>query len=155
MKNTWCYKQPAYRPKPSASIRTHAHAHTAVQVQSDNDLWVEHSYQNKEGQDNYYYCSMLTGKSQKIQPPTGAAVTVYQEEIAVDPTLRCRLPGPLSMQEIREMPHPTPSLYGASRRGGIRTLVALARIFSTRRSSSIDIPTRRSSFDSVSSFSRV
>jgi hypothetical protein len=89
------YKLPAYRPKPSGSILMHwEHA-----IKSDNDLWVEHYYKNKHGQDIYYYCSVLTSKCQLFQPPTGFATIVYQEGIAADPTLHCRVPGPLPKEE--------------------------------------------------------
>jgi hypothetical protein len=147
MRNT-CYQQPAYRPKPSESIRKHA-----VLIRSDNDLWVEHSYRNESGQDICYYRSVRTpGKSQRLEPPTGAATIVYQQDIAADPTLRCHLPGPLSMRELREVPESTPILHGTSRRGA-RTLFG-RKFFSRRQEWSIEIPTLRSSFDSVSSFSR-
>ena len=100
-------KLPVYRPKRSGSVRKQwEHA-----VQSDNDLWVEHSYKNKHGHDIYYYCSMLTSKRQLLEPPTGAATIVYQEDIAADPTLRYRVPGPLPMEQLRGIPRPRPSLH--------------------------------------------
>jgi hypothetical protein len=129
-------KQTSHRPKASGSVLKHwEHA-----VQSDNDLWVEHSYKNKRGRAIYYYCSMLTGKCQLLEPPTGAATVVYQEEITADPTLRCRVPGPLPMEQLRVISRPIPSLHleadaknaasdGTSRRGA-RTLIG--RLFSTR-----------------------
>jgi hypothetical protein len=118
-------KLPASRPKSGGRILKH----WKHDVQSDDDLWVEYSYKNKHGQDIYYYCSMLTGKSQLLEPPTGAATIVYQEDIAADLTLRCRVPGPLAIEQLREVPRPRPSLHleagvkrnvasdGTSRRG--------------------------------------
>jgi hypothetical protein len=101
------YKLPVYRPKRSGSVLKHwEHA-----VPSDNDLWVEHSYKNKHGQDIYYYFSMLTGKRQLLEPLTGAATIVYQEEIAADPTLRYRVPGPLLMEQLRGIRRHRPSLH--------------------------------------------
>jgi hypothetical protein len=134
------YKLPAYRPKPRGSIQKHwEHA-----VQSDNDLWVEHSYKSKQGQDIYYYCSTRTSKCQLLEPPTGATTIVYQEEIVADPTLRCRVPGPLPMEQLRGIPRSKPSLHleadakrnaasdGTSRHGA-RTLMGWR--ISTQRSS--------------------
>lgn len=136
MQQTRC-KLPSNRPKPSGS----ALKHWEYAVQSDNDLWVEHSYKNKHGQDISYYCSMLTRKCQLLEPPTGAATILYQEDIAADPTLRCRVPGPLPMEQLRGLSRPGPSLhleadakknaasYGTAMHGA-RTLIA--RLFPTQ-----------------------
>jgi hypothetical protein len=69
------------------------------------------------------------------------ATIVYQEEIAADPTLRCRIPGPLPMEQLRGISRPKPCLHqeadtkrnaasdGTSKHGA-RSLIG--RLFSTK-----------------------
>jgi hypothetical protein len=49
-------------------------------VPSDNDVWIERSYRTVKGRVVRYYTSMLSNKMVLLQPPTGAALIIYEHE---------------------------------------------------------------------------
>jgi len=95
---------PMYSPKPISLIQKHwNHA-----VQSDDDVWVEHSYQSRAGGTVYYYLSTLTTKCQLLEPPTGAALIVCHAELNANPELRRELRQPLPMHKLNGIPRSKP-----------------------------------------------
>ncbi len=74
-------KKDRFWPQPSAvALRAFSR-----KLESDEDIWVECFYRNKNNQRRYYYRSFNTGRCVLSEPPSGAQAVVYQCDLENSP----------------------------------------------------------------------
>lgn len=75
-------------------------------VESDNDIWVERFYMNKEGGRTYYFRSVNTLRCVFMDPPTGSGTVIFWDELEEYPMLRQFATEPLGerLEVILERP---------------------------------------------------